>query len=594
MLFGKHFNKYYAKYWIFFVVGVVTLVAIDAVHLIVPEALGEIVNLFNIDGDLDLKSINALALKVVIVGLIMMIGRIIWRSTLFYASNKIKLDMRLEMFSKAERLSQRYYHSEKVGNIVSWFTSDLDTIEEFIGWGTVMLIDAFFLTILILVKMFMLSVPLTLLVLFPIILIALWGWLSEKYLAKVWETRQKSNDKLYDFSTEAFSGIRVIKAFVKEKQQAKAFKKITEECQKNSVKVAEVSGLFERLIDVLIYLVFGGFLLVGGFFAYWTVKGAPKSLFGMAIKLNTGDLVTFIAYFDTLIWPVIALGSVIAMHSRSKASLKRISAFLDQEEEVAITDGNEELTNVKGDIEFNHLTFAYPGTDLNVLKDITLHINAGETVGVVGKIGCGKTTLMDCLLRLYNIPENSVKIDGMDIMKAKISDVRASIAYVPQDNFLFSDTIQNNILLARPDGDETLAKEAGIFSCVDGDICDFKDQYQTLLGERGTTVSGGQKQRISMARAYIKDAPILIMDDSVSAVDVKTETAILANIKEKRAGRTTIIIASRISTVSKLDKVIVLNDGAVEAFGSPKELLATSKTYARTALLQELDREEAD
>ena len=594
MLFGKHFNKYYAKYWIFFSVGVITLVAIDIVHLVVPEALGEIVNLFNADGDLDLKSINALALKVVIVGLIMMIGRIIWRSTLFYASNKIKLDIRLEMFSKAERLSQRYYHSEKVGNIVSWFTSDLDTIEEFVGWGTVMLIDAFFLTFIILVKMFMLSVPLTLLVLFPIILIALWGWLSEKYLAKVWETRQQSNDKLYDFSTEAFSGIRVIKAFVKEKQQAKAFKKITEECQKNSVKVAEVSGLFERLIDVLIYLVFGGFLLVGGFFAYWTVKGAPKSLFGMSINLNTGELVTFIAYFDTLIWPVIALGSVIAMHSRSKASLKRISAFLDQEEEVAVTDGHEELTNVKGDIEFNHLTFAYPGTDLNVLKDITLHINAGETVGVVGKIGCGKTTLMDCLLRLYNIPENSVKIDGMDIMKAKISDVRASIAYVPQDNFLFSDTIQNNILLSRPDGDETLAKEAGIFSCVDGDICDFKDRYQTLLGERGTTVSGGQKQRISMARAYIKDAPILIMDDSVSAVDVKTETAILANIKEKRAGRTTIIIASRISTVSKLDKVIVLNDGAVEAFGSPKELLATSKTYARMALLQELDREEAD
>ena len=594
MLFGKHFNKYYAKYWIFFSIGVITLVAIDIVHLVVPEALGEIVNLFNVDGDLDLKSINALALKVVIVGLIMMIGRIIWRSTLFYASNKIKLDMRLEMFSKAERLSQRYYHSEKVGNIVSWFTSDLDTIEEFVGWGTVMLIDAFFLTFMILVKMFMLSVPLTLLVLFPIILIALWGWLSEKYLAKVWETRQQSNDKLYDFSTEAFSGIRVIKAFVKEKQQAKAFKKITEECQKNSVKVAEVSGLFERLIDVLIYLVFGGFLLVGGFFAYWTVKGAPKSLFGMTINLNTGELVTFIAYFDTLIWPVIALGSVIAMHSRSKASLKRISAFLDQEEEVAVTDGDEELTNVKGDIEFNHLTFAYPGTDLNVLKDITLHINAGETIGVVGKIGCGKTTLMDCLLRLYNIPENSVKIDGMDIMKAKISDVRASIAYVPQDNFLFSDTIQNNILLSRPDGDEALAKEAGIFSCVDGDIRDFKDQYQTLLGERGTTVSGGQKQRISMARAYIKDAPILIMDDSVSAVDVKTETAILANIKEKRAGRTTIIIASRISTVSKLDKVIVLNDGTVEAFGSPKDLLATSKTYARMALLQELDREEAD
>lgn len=592
MLFGKHFNKYYAKYWFFFVFGVLTLIAIDYLQTFIPEAIGGIVALLKDPGTVDVPAVHKLALEVVGIGALMMVGRFLWRLLLMWASGRIRMDIRSEMFAKSERLSQRYYHTEKVGNIVSWFTSDLETIADYVGWGTVMLVDAIFLTILVMVKMFMMSVPLTLLVLIPILLIATWGLLSEIYLTKIWETRQASNDRLYDFSTEAFSGIRVIKAFVKEKQQAKAFKKVAKQCQKDSVKVAEISGLFERLIDVLLHAIFGAFLIVGGYFAFYFSQGTTQSLFGMEINLKTEELVTFIAYFDALIWPVIALGSVIAMHSRAKASLQRTSAYLDQEEEIILADGTEPLKDVKGEIEFNDLTFSYPGTDYPVLKNINLKIKAGETVGIVGKIGSGKTTLVDCLLRLYNFDENRVKIDGIDIMKAKIDDVRASIAYVPQDNFLFSDTIQNNINFSKKDATEQDAKDAAIFSSVDQDIVEFKDGYNSLLGERGTTVSGGQKQRISMARAYLKDAPIMIMDDSVSAVDVKTETTILNNIKEKRAGRTTIIIASRISTVSKLDKVIVLNDGAVEAFGSPKELLATSKTYARMAMLQELDKEE--
>ncbi|MCQ2798173.1 MAG: ABC transporter ATP-binding protein/permease [Bacilli bacterium] len=592
MLFGKHFNKYYAKYWFFFIFGVLTLIAIDYLQTFIPEAIGGIVALLKDPGTVDVPAVHKLALEVVGIGALMMVGRFLWRLCLMWASGRIRMDIRSEMFAKSERLSQRYYHTEKVGNIVSWFTSDLETIADYVGWGTVMLVDAIFLTILVMVKMFMMSVPLTLLVLIPILLIATWGLLSEIYLTKIWETRQASNDRLYDFSTEAFSGIRVIKAFVKEKQQARAFKKVAKQCQKDSVKVAEISGLFERLIDVLLHAIFGAFLIVGGYFAFYFSQGTTQSLFGMEINLKTEELVTFIAYFDTLIWPVIALGSVIAMHSRAKASLQRTSAYLDQEEEIILADGTEPLKDVKGEIEFNDLTFSYPGTDYPVLKNINLKIKAGETVGIVGKIGSGKTTLVDCLLRLYNFDENRVKIDGIDIMKAKIDDVRASIAYVPQDNFLFSDTIQNNINFSKKDATEQDAKDAAIFSSVDQDIVEFKDGYNSLLGERGTTVSGGQKQRISMARAYLKDAPIMIMDDSVSAVDVKTETTILNNIKEKRAGRTTIIIASRISTVSKLDKVIVLNDGAVEAFGSPKELLATSKTYARMAMLQELDKEE--
>ncbi len=592
MLFGKHINKYYIKYLPFFLGGVVALVVVDILNLFIPEALGNMVAIMSEPGGIDYEAIVKLAIQVIIVGAGMMVGRIFWRLFLFYASGKTKFDLRCEMYDKASRLSQRYYHQEKVGNIVSWFTSDLETIEDYMGWGSVMLVDAAFLSVLVLIKMFLMSKVLTLLVLIPIILIAIWGWLSEKFMSRIWLARQASNDKLYDFTTESFSGIRVIKAFVKERQQQRAFKKIAKECQKNSVKVAVVSGGFERMLDALLFLVFGMFLLVGGYFVYYVVTGDPQTIFGITVNLTREELVTFMAYFDTLIWPIIALGSVIAMHSRAKASLKRTSAFLDQEEEIIVSDGDVELHDVKGDIVFKDFTFTYPGTDMPVLKNINISIKAGETIGIVGKIGCGKTSLVDCLLRLYNYEKGTLSIDGVDLMDSKISTLRESIAYVPQDNFLFSNTVEYNISFSKPGIDDALVKEAAEFASIDKDIEDFKDGYKTVMGERGTTVSGGQKQRISMARAYLKNAPILIMDDSVSAVDVKTETKILANIKEKRAGKTTIIIASRISTVSHLDKVLVLNDGEVEGFGSPKELLATSKTYAKMAMLQELEKEE--
>lgn len=592
MLLGKHINKYYLKYLPFLLLGVAALIVVDILNLFIPEALGKVVGLLTDSGTIDFVAVRNLAIQVILVGVGMMLGRVFWRLTLFYAAGKTKFDLRCEMFDKASRLSQRYYHQEKVGNIVSWFTSDLETIEDYMGWGTVMLIDAAFLSVLVLIKMFMLSVVLTTMVIFPIMLIALWGWLSEKFLSSIWTARQNANDKLYDFTTESFSGIRVIKAFVKEKQQQRAFKKIAKDCQKKSVKVAIVSSGFERLLDVLLFCIFGLFLGVGGYFVYYVVAGTPQQFFGITVNLQREELVTFMAYFDTLIWPIIALGSVIAMHSRAKASLKRTSAFLDQEEEIILSDGNVEMKDIKGTIEFKNFSFKYPGTDLPTLKNVTLKINAGETVGIVGKIGCGKTTLVDCLLRLYNYDKGCLTIDGVDLMDSKIETLRECIAYVPQDNFLFSNTVEYNISFSNPEVDENKVKEAAEFASIDGDISEFKDGYKTIMGERGTTVSGGQKQRISMARAYLKDAPILIMDDSVSAVDVKTETKILANIKEKRAGKTTIIIASRISTVSHLDKVLVLNDGEVEGFGSPKELLATSKTYARMAMLQELEKEE--
>ena len=249
------------------------------------------------------------------------------------------------------------------------------------------------------------------------------------------------------------------------------------------------------------------------------------------------------------------------------------------------------LENARGEIEFKNFSFHYPTYDYASLHNISLTIHPGETVGIVGKIGCGKTTLVNVLLMMYNVEPGTLFIDGHDIMSLDIDALRNQIAYVPQDNFLFSDTIQNNINFGLENGDEEIARKGAIFAGVDEDINGFKDGYQTVSGERGVTLSGGQKQRISIARAYVKDAPILILDDSVSAVDTKTEETILHNIMNERKDRTTLVVASRVSTVSHLDKIIVLNEGELEAFDSPSNLLKTSPTYKKMVKLQELQKE---
>ncbi len=594
MLIGKYINKYYLKYAIFFIIGIAALILVDIAQLYVPEYLGNIVNLLEDSKEIaaNKDKIIAIIIKVVIVAAVMFVGRMIWRFTLFHASQKIEASLRHEMFLKSERLSQRYYHENKVGTIMSWFTTDLETIEEFFGWGTIMLIDALFLSVFVIVKMVMLEPVLSCISFVPIILIVVWGLLVEKWMSKKWETRQEAYDQLYDFSQENFTGIRVIKAFVRENKEIHAFAKIAKKNKDVNISFMRVSVLFDSLITIIIAIIFGIVLGFGGWFAYSTITNNPITMpWGYVVNLDAGKLITFAGYFDLLIWPMIALGQIISMRSRAKASLKRITRFLDEKEEVKDSDDPIILENVQGNIEFNHFSFAYPGNDFDSLSDINLSIKAGEKIGVVGKIGCGKTTLVNSLLRLYNVENDSIKIDGQDIMMCSSKSIRDSIAYVPQDNFLFSDKIKNNIAFYDQDVDSDKVVEAAKFADVDNDIQNFNDGYETISGERGVTLSGGQKQRISIARAFIKNSPILILDDSVSAVDVKTEETILHNVNELRKDKTTIIVASRVSTVSHLDKIIVLNDGKLEAFDTPHNLLKISPTYQKMVQLQELEKE---
>ena len=594
MLFGKYVNKYYLKYAILFIIGIAALLAVNWIQLYIPEFLGEVVKILKQDGPLTDEGKNrimTLGIYVLIVAGGMFLGRFIWRITLFNASFRIESEMRHEMFLKAEALPRQFYTATKVGSIMSWFTNDLETISEYFSWGTIMMVDAIFLGVITTIKMVRLDLWMTLICFAPLLLLVVWGFLAEKFFVKKWEERQKAYDELYDFAQENFTGIRVIKAFVKETQEIHAFAKVARKNADKNISFARLSVVFDVFIEVIISLIFAFVLAFGGWFVWSFVKGEAIPIFGHEIKLTPDKLIEFVGYLDILIWPMIALGQIVPMRSRSKASLKRVSAFLDSEVAVKSPKDAIKLTDVKGDIEYRNFSFTYPNEKNPWLRDINISIKAGERIGIVGKIGCGKTTLVNVLLMIYNVAPGTLFIDGHDIMTLDIDSVRDQIAYVPQDNFLFSDTIENNINFGIKDGTLEEAVEGAKFAGVDEDVKGFTAGYSTVSGERGVTLSGGQKQRISIARAFVKNAPILVMDDSVSAVDTKTEETILHNIMTERKNKTTLVVASRISTVQHLDKIIVLDDGKLEAFDTPHNLLSISPTYQRMVKLQELEKE---
>ena len=593
MLFGKYINKYYKKYGLGILLGIFFLICVDIIQLFIPDLIGKLVELFE-DGynpDKVAQQVQFYGLEILLISLAMFFGRIVFRLFLFGSSTKITEGLRQDMFEKSQRLDQTYYHANKIGNVMSWMTSDTEEIQEYLGWGTVMLVDGFFMTGLVLVRMFMKNWMLTLFILLPLILIIIWGLLVEKVMAKLWNTRQSVFDNLYDYCEETFTGIRVIKAFLKETKQLLHFSIIAKKNKDADIKLGVVSVLFDAVIIVLIEGIVSLIIGLGGWFVYLAATGNPAHIFGLELTLTTAELVTFLNYFIILIWPLIALGSVITMHARAKTSYKRIARFMDAEEVIKDKENAIELKDVKGKIEFRNLSFSYEGDDNYILKDISFVINPGESVGVVGRVGSGKTTIVNLLSRLYNVEEKTMFFDDKDVMDCTVKSVRQAVATVPQDNFLFSLSVEDNIKVGKENATFEDVKKAAEFSDVAKDIEGFTNKYNSLTGERGISLSGGQKQRISISRAFLKDAPIMILDDSVSSVDIDTEEKILEKISKLRNGKTTIIISSRVSTVSKLDKIVVLNEGKLEAFDTPKNLMKISPTYKKMVELQKLENE---
>ena len=595
MIFGKHVNKFYKKYFWYFFFGILSLVFVDYIQLYLPPIIGDIVDAITngINGDysgeyITIDHLDFLikeAVLIFIIGVGMFIGRFAWRKFIFGESVRIVADLRYDMFKKCEVLSQRYYRENKTGAILSYFSNDLDTLEESFGFGIIQFVDGVFLLIMSFIKMLRLQWQLTLVLVGVLAILGSVAFFIDKLIDTKYEKRQKAYEDMSDFAQENFTGIRVIKAFVKEKKELKQFSKHARANQQTNVSFTRADAMLEFLFDLLVYIVFAIIMFGGSYLVFKNIKNPDEGI-------TLGALIEFIGYADTLIWPVIALGFTINMIARARTSYKRISKLLDEEVEIVDNDVIVPETDLKGDIEFKHFSFIYPSRkDKVVLNDINLHIKAGENVGIVGKIGSGKSSLANMLFRLYNVEENTLFIDGYDIMHLPIKLVRDTVGYCPQDNFLFSETVRNNIAFSNPNMSLEEVEKAAEFADVKDNILEFSDKFNTMVGEKGVTLSGGQKQRISIARAIVKDPKILVLDDSVSAVDVKTEETIINNIKKYRKGKTTIVIASRVSTVQNLDKILVLNDGMIEAFGTHEECLHNSKTYARMVELQSLEEE---
>ena len=590
MIFGKHINKYYFKYAHMILGGILALLFVDLLQLEIPEFYrmlidgfrDEVVKVGDTTYQFDMSFIlDQVCRPMLYIVLAMVFCRFLWRVCLFGAGIKVETDLRSRMFNHSKHLSQQFYHKNKVGNMMSYYTNDLETIQECFGDGVLMFFDALLLGGLAVAKMIQMNWLLTLLTLIPMAFLLLCGTIVGKYMTKKWEIRQEAFSALSDFTQENFSGIAVVKAFVKEFRELWAFRKLNKDNEKANVEFTRISVLLHICVTLFVESVICVILGYGGYLVHEGV-------------FTAGTLFEFISYFNSIVWPVMAVSSLIEMGSRGKASLKRISELLDTPIDVCDKEGVRDIESVSGNIEFKNLTFRYPDADYNALSNASFKINAGENVGIIGKTGAGKTTIVDILLRIYNVPDKTVFIDGIDVNDISIHSLRKNCAYVPQDNFLFSDTIEHNIAFGLEDYDVEDVKRFASLSDVHDNISEFAEGYATILGERGVTVSGGQKQRISIARALMKDASILILDDSVSAVDTETERTIISNLRETRKGKTTILIAHRVSTVEKMDKIIFVDDGKIIAVGSHDELLATSAEYRKTVELQKLDEEKQE
>jgi len=587
VIFGKYINRYYLKNAPVLLLGLLALLMVDYIQLLIPQFYRLVINGVNL-GQVVVNGqplpftkevlLQHICLPMIWIVVLMVIGRFLWRICFFGSAVRVAANLRERMFDHSRQLSQQYYQVNKVGNLMSLYTNDIDTIQECFGDGILMFFDALVLGLMALYKMWRMDYKLTLLALIPALIMFGIGTVMGTAMTKRWEERQQAFSDLSDFAQENFSGIAVIKAFVKELKELMAFRKLNKQNEEINVIYTKIATLLEVLVTLFVESVICVILGYGGYLVY---QG----------RFNAGQLVEYIGYFEAIVWPIMAISMLIEKTSRGKASLNRITELLDAPIDVADRPGVQELQNPQGSVEFRHLTFRYPDGEYDVLQDISFAIHPGESVGIVGKTGAGKTALVDLLLRTYNVPDGTLFVDGKDVNTLSIHSVRAACAYVPQDNFLFSDTIAHNIGFGVDDASPEMIDHAASLADVRDNIVDFKDGYETVLGERGVTVSGGQKQRISIARALLKNAPILILDDSVSAVDTRTEKIILDNLKSSRANKTTLLIAHRISTVERLDKIIFLDDGKIEAVGPHDELYTSCPKYRRMVDLQRLEDE---
>lgn len=556
--------------------GIITLFVVDFANLFIPRLTGTITDGLTAHS-LDWNGIKLCLLAIFGLGLTLALGRFLWRFFLFGASRSIEKELRNDMFRHLEKMSVEYYNEHKTGDLMTRFTSDLNAIRMAIGPAVICVFDASVMTIMVICQMmYYVNIRLTLLAIIPMLLICAGEIYYGKIMHARFRERQEAVSDLTDFVQESFSGVRVIKAFVRERSQMRAFARANRHTMDKNLNVVRMQAVVMPLLDViiglssLITLVYGGYLALVG-------------------EITLGRFVAFNQYINMLVWPMLACGDAINMFSQGSASTRRIREIFDEKPEIYDRKDVQPPDEIRGDITFSHLTFIHRGHSEPTLKDINLEIPAGTTLAIIGRTGNGKSTLVNLLLRLYNTKPGMILIDGRDINTIPLKALRENIAYVPQDNFLFSDTLKANIAFGAGEEDMDAITCATSVACIHENIVSFPDGYETIVGERGVTLSGGQKQRSSIARALMKDSPILILDDSLSAVDTDTEERILKNLKENRRGKTTLLIAHRISTIQNADVILVLEDGEAKEIGNHESLMAQNGIYRDMFEKQQLE-----
>lgn len=575
----KFLFRYVRKHRWEYIGGIITLFAVDFFNLLIPRFTGDITDGLTAH-TLDKAGIIHIIFMILLVGTGLAIGRFLWRLFLFGAARTIQYEIRNDMFEHLESLSVEYYNEHKTGDLMSRFTNDLNSIRMAIGPAVISSFDAVVMGIMVISQMiFYVNLKLTLLAIIPMILICAGQFYYGGIMKKRFEEKQEALSELTDMVQESFSGVRVIKAFVQEQAELQAFLKSNEFTRQKNMSVVKLMAVVMPLLDVLIGLSSLATLVYGGYLA-------------LVGEITLGRFVAFNQYVTMLVWPMIAAGESITMLSQGFASAKRVKEVMDEKPEIFDAEDAKDFEKLEGAISFDHLTFVHNGHVEPTLKDICLDVKAGTTLAIIGRTGNGKSTLVNLLLHLYNTKPGMIKIDGTDINKIKLNTLRANIAYVPQDNFLFSATLQDNIAFGVDGNNIADVQKAAKAACIHDNIAAFPNGYDTIVGERGVTLSGGQKQRSSIARALMKDAPILILDDSLSAVDTDTEEQILKNLKANRVGKTTILIAHRISTIQNADVIMVLEDGEAVEIGNHNELMAKNGIYKSMFDKQQLEAQQ--
>jgi len=558
--------QYIKKHRYSYVAGIITLFVVDFANIYIPKFTGTIT-----DGltarTIDWNGVVYNLICIGALGLTLAIGRFLWRFFLFGSARKIEKELRDDMFAHLEKLDVEYFNEHKTGDLMTRFTSDLNSVRMSIGPAVISAFDATVMTVMVVAQMMIyVDVKLTLLAIIPMLIILFGELYYGKIIHARYIARQEAVSDLTDFVQESISGVRVIKAFVRERAELRAFARENANTMEKNLNIAKMQSIVMPLLDViiglsiLITLIYGGYLALVG-------------------DITLGRFVAFNQYINMLVWPMLACGDAINMFSMGSASIQRIQNIFNEDPAVFDREEVTPMETIKGDITFSNLTFIHKGHSEPTLEDINLHVPAGTTLAIIGRTGNGKSTLVNLLLHLYNTKPGMLLIDGRDINTIELKTLRENIAYVPQDNFLFSDTLKSNISFGVEDEDMEAITRATEAACIHDNIISFPEGYDTIVGERGVTLSGGQKQRSSIARALMKDAPILILDDALSAVDTDTEEQILHNLKMNRAGKTTILIAHRISTIQNADIIMVLEDGKAQEIGNHEELMQLGRIY---------------